>query len=483
MSGKPVSESEILIGKRPRFKSAELVLPCGMLDQIKRYLFADTSREYACYLLCGHVKIGQTLRLLGCFLVLPEPADYDSQSLGHVRLRRDLLIQVLQECERHGLSLIDIHSHPFASHSVHFSSIDEQDEQEKAAWFAAHLPHAYYGSIVLGRDSHNARIRSADGSMIELDLPIRSVQAPLGTRRAKTAASGGKTLPFLDRQVRAFGAAGQMRIAEAHFAIIGLGGIGAGLAIGLGRLGATQFTLIDPDTAEPHNLNRVMGMTATDAKLHLKKTDIVARELLSINPKNRCRLVDKSVLDRTAWRALLRADLIITTTDNHASRMLLNVISHMFLIPQISIGTVIDARDGKVEGGYGHVFVLLPGHGRPCPVCARIINPVEAYYETASPEHRREAARRGYIANVDEPAPAVVHLNGVVTHLALVEIHNLFCAFKEPAQHLLYDMFEQEIVTIAEGERQCATCSPGGGYFGRGDLVRLTDLFKELRAQ
>jgi hypothetical protein len=113
-------------------------------------------------------------------------------------------------------------------------------------------------------------------------------------------------------------------------------------------------------------------------------------------------------------------------------------------------------------------------------MCSQIIDPTEVYYERVPERFRREAVRRGYIANFDEPAPAVVHLNGVLIHVALVEIHNLFCGFKELKPYLFYDLLNQEILSIAEEPIECATCSPSGGYFGRGDLVKLPTVFDEL---
>ncbi len=467
-----------------RYKRTELVLPHGMFAEIKDYLFRDSSKEYACYLFCGHNVVGGTLRLLGCFLLLPEPSEYVSHSLASVRLRRELLAEVLKECSSLGLSLIDIHSHPFASEHVAFSGVDEADEREKSKWFATHLPHCYYGSIVMGQNCHRARIRSARGQEIESELRIRPLDVPLWGKRSKeTSVSGETRSPVFNRHVRAFGAEGQHRIASAHFGIVGVGGLGAGLAINLARLGAKEFTLIDPDCAEVHNLNRLAGMTAADAKLQPRKVDLVARQLLAINPRIRCHLVGESILRKSAWRSLLKTDIFITATDNHASRMLLNALSQQYLLPQVSIGALIDTSNGKIEGGYGHVIVLLPGPRRPCLLCSKVVNPIEAYYEGAPHEHRQEAAKRGYIANVDEPAPAVVHLNGVLINLALVEIHNLFCGFKEAARHLVYSMFDQEICNVDEGEEQCPTCSPGGGCFGRGDLIQLDAMFKKLTPQ
>jgi molybdopterin/thiamine biosynthesis adenylyltransferase len=466
------------------FTTAELVLPFGMFKSIHDYLFSDKTKEYACYLLCGQHIVRRTLRLLGCFLVLPEESDYESHSLTGVRLRRSLLIEVLSECKKHGLSLIDLHSHPFASNSVGFSGIDEADEREKADWFVRNLPNAFYGSVVLAPNCHKARVRTANHAIVEVDLRLRTLEPPLSIEGA--GSSTDRRPPFaatLDRHVRAFGPEGQQKLSAARISIVGVGGLGAGLAVGLTQLGATRFTLIDPDRADAHNLNRVTGMGSIDAKLRLKKVEIVARAMLRINPKVRCRLIDESVLQERVWSHLIHSDLIITSTDNHASRMLLNVISQVYLIPQVSIGTLIETKEQQIDGGYGHVIVMLPGHNRRCLLCSKIVNPVEAYYENASPQHRAEAAKRGYITNVDIPAPSVVHLNGVLLNLGLIEIHNLFCGFKEPSRYLLYDLLEQEILHVVEDETQCGVCSPGGGYFGRGDKSLVRNLFKELESQ
>ena len=90
--------------------------------------------------------------------------------------------------------------------------------------------------------------------------------------------------------MRAFGTEGQRGIGAAHFGIVGVGGLGAGLAISLARLGAKKFTLIDPDRAEVHNLNRLAGMTAADAKL--------GREKLILSQGNCWRLIRESSV---AW--------------------------------------------------------------------------------------------------------------------------------------------------------------------------------------
>jgi molybdopterin-synthase adenylyltransferase len=456
---------------------SELVLPAGMWLKIHEYLFADKAREYACYLLCGHRRSGRLTRLFANHLFLPEPSDYVHQSVASVHVSQSVLAELLRECKRLGLSLIDLHSHPFSKHDVAFSGVDEADEIEKAAWFAEHLPQCFYGSIVLGTHSHQARIRSASGAITNERLVIKPLDVPL----APSGASARPSPRFVDRHVRAFGAAGQARLGAAHVGIVGLGGLGSALAIGLARLGVVTFTLVDHDRAEPHNLNRLAGMRAHDARAKTKKTRLVRRELLAINPAIDCRRVTGNLLEPDCWPMLLDCDLILAATDNHSSRFLLNALSEQYLVPQVSVGSLIEVdAEGKIESACGHVRVLLPGAGNPCLLCSRIVDPAEVYYETVAPDHRRQAASRGYVANFDEPAPAVVHLNGVLVNLALIEIHNLFCGFKDVSPYLFFDLLNQEILKIAEEPSDCVVCSRVGDYFGRGDLADLNSSISGL---
>ena len=486
MSRHPSKNSEtppsLINNVTPLLSGVELLFPAGMLDEMRDYLFKDASKENACYVLCGHRRKSGRLTLLGCTLIIPEEEEYESHTFTSVRLKRSLLIAVLQECERLGLSLIDVHSHPFSTDSVGFSCIDEADEVEKSAWFARRLPKCYYGSIVMAHHCHRARIRSANGTQIELPLRVRQLACPLELHDApKSGSTRSKTDAAYIRQIQAFGKEGQYSIARTRIGIVGLGGLGAGLAINLARLGIKSFTLIDPDRVEMHNLNRLAGMTRADGLLSPHKVDLVSREIWNIDPKTVINRIALDVRDSKAWKKLLDLDIVITATDNHASRMFLNVLSQQYLVPQVSVGTLIESSNGELTDACGHVAVQLPGKGNPCLMCAKLIDAVEAYYETASPVSRSQAAQHGYIKNFDEAAPAVVHLNGILMNLALVEIHNLIHGFKDSVPYLFYDMLEQQTYSVAVGTEQCAICGVGGGYFGRGDLVRLGDFFQDLQ--
>ena len=104
---------------------------------------------------------------------------------------------------------------------------------------------------------------------------------------------------MFDRQVRAFGAAGQQRLGDTRVAIIGLGGTGSIAAQQLVHLGVRKFVLIDPDTIEVTNLNRVVGATAQD--VGASKVSVAARYIKSFSSE-----ADVSECEQAASRPTAR---------------------------------------------------------------------------------------------------------------------------------------------------------------------------------
>lgn len=77
---------------------------------------------------------------------------------------------------------------------------------------------------------------------------------------------------FLDRTRIIVGEQGMHALAEAHVAVYGLGGVGAACAVDLVRAGIGHLHVVDFDTVEPSNLNRLafgfqryVGWAKTDA--------------------------------------------------------------------------------------------------------------------------------------------------------------------------------------------------------------------------
>lgn len=460
----------------------ELVLPYGYYEQIRKYLFSDISKEYICQLLCGHTLIGNKLRLLACYQVFPESFDYLEQTMTSIRLDRNFDMRIRKECQESKFSLIDIHSHPFTTDGVNFSGVDDADEVEKYEYFKRNLPESIYGSIVMGQSSQRGRVfLSSSSNLNPRVLPIKIIRRDMPLAVTNYSDSLVNNVPRFDRQIRAFGVEGQNMLASISVGIVGLGGLGALMAIGLARLGVNKLTLIDPDTTDPSNLNRLAGMTSVDAKLGPYKVDMVARRITEIDSDIEVEKCPNDVFEPQTWQKLRDVDIIVAATDNHSTRMLLNSIANQYLVPLLSVGTFIRTREKQFENGFGELFSLIPGQSEPCLLCSQAIDKAEAYYELGPVENRKEAAMRGYVEEFDNPTPAIYHLNGIMSNLALVEIHNLACGFMERRPHLIYKMVERMLLTIEDEKVRCGVCSQDGLNFARGDMLDpVTNLFEPL---
>ncbi len=87
----------------------------------------------------------------------------------------------------------------------------------------------------------------------------------------------------LSRTALLLGDAAMERLAAAHVAVFGLGGVGGHAAEALARSGVGTLTLVDGDTVALSNLNR--QLFATRATVGMPKVDAAAERLLAIDPQ------------------------------------------------------------------------------------------------------------------------------------------------------------------------------------------------------
>jgi len=78
-----------------------------------------------------------------------------------------------------------------------------------------------------------------------------------------------------------------------HVAIAGLGGVGGSHALTLARLGIGRFTIADFDRFSLANFNRQVG--ATVGSVDRLKTEVIAEQMLAINPQLELRRFDAGV--------------------------------------------------------------------------------------------------------------------------------------------------------------------------------------------
>lgn len=103
------------------------------------------------------------------------------------------------------------------------------------------------------------------------------------------------------------------RLAAAHVAVYGLGGVGGNAAEALVRGGIGRLTLIDGDTVAPSNINR--QAFALQSTVGLPKTEAAARRLLDINPSLGLELKQGMYLPESREEFFVACDYIVDAID------------------------------------------------------------------------------------------------------------------------------------------------------------------------
>ena len=409
---------------------------------------------------------------------------------------------------------MDWHSHPGYGPGLAFSPTDDHYEAAQAVYLAHRMDGVPYGSVVVNDTDLAARLwltaplkpslkpslkghidrsNSTDNAVPDkqtVPCIYRPTAQPLhalfagdlqsvhlaGNRQRPTASV--TTEQIFDRQVRAFGTAFQQRMRALRVGIVGLGGMGSALVEYLTRLGAREWVLVDADTVELSNLNRLVHASLNDAQTARPKVNVGRSIIHQVSPQATVRALATDVFDRDALHALKSCDLLIAATDNHSSRMALNRLAVQYLIPLVHVGfnisVDIDERtEERVVSDVSGEFAI-PDLGRWCLHCAGLYDPQQAGWELASPAQRALLKQRGYVS--DTPAPAVRHLDGLVAALAAAEIHNLVHAYKPQQRYLVYDALKSALVPLqVTPGHNCPVCSPEHGVLGLGDLEPLPD--------
>ena len=120
-------------------------------------------------------------------------------------------------------------------------------------------------------------------------------------------------------------------------------------------------------------------------------------------------------------------------------------------------------------------------------MCSGAIDPSQAAMDVISSETKADYAKAGYVRGTNEtPTPSILHLNGVISHIAISQmLRMLFGENFEGKEYLHYDRQNVNLMTAAVfQDDHCPVCGQQG-YVGNGDedvnaLSCLSGLKEEL---
>ena len=155
------------------------------------------------------------------------------------------------------------------------------------------------------------------------------------TDTLKTELSSAETARY-SRQIKLgdIGHEGQLKLAQSHAVIFGLGGLGSPASLYLASAGVGKITLVDFDEVDESNLQRQIVHRETN--IGQLKVASAKQNLKALNRYITIETIDEK-LDEGELNALLeKADVVIDCTDNFASRFALNRSCHALKKPLIS---------------------------------------------------------------------------------------------------------------------------------------------------
>ena len=222
--------------------------------------------------------------------------------------------------------------------------------------------------------------------------------------------------------------------------IVGLGSGGSSIAMELAKAGIGNFTLVDFDRIELHNIARhICGVN----ELGRLKTNAVKDAILLKNPYAKIKTYNFNIdqhLD-VIENEVLEADLTIAATDNNSSRFYLND----FLLKHQKTG-LFGRAVTRAEGG----DVLKVRPGGPCYACLLGSDWYVREEEVSDINRARESGIiRQYHSDEDAQAIAQVGLstdimpiNTMMVKLALLELsRNTKCEISSLDAELTYDFY------------------------------------------
>lgn len=150
------------------------------------------------------------------------------------------------------------------------------------------------------------------------------------------------------------GGAGQVALARAHVALVGLGGIGSPALQYLAGAAVGKLTLIDDGKVETSNLQRQTIYAVRD--VGHGKAVAARRWLANFDDKIEVELIDRRIDRGNAASAIAGADLVLDGTDNFATRLAVSDACVASGVPLLA------AAVGRFQGQVGAFAGHLAGH-------------------------------------------------------------------------------------------------------------------------
>ncbi|KHA64587.1 ThiF family adenylyltransferase [Sphingomonas sp. Ant20] len=426
--------------------SFSLLALCGRdHDRLRNHLLPADGLEAAAILLCtisGGARPGLFVRSI----ILVPYLECGVRERDALVWPGQKLAEAQAQAEDEGLAMILIHSHPGGM--FQFSHIDDASDLRVLAaardgWCGSH-PATLGSAIMVPDGSIRARTFEEDGRFVAVEE----------VRVAGDEIKHISPNQSLSRQPMAFGDGMGTELRHRRACVVGVSGTGSIIAEQAARLGFGGLVLIDFDTVEDRNLNRILNSTLQDAALGSAKVDMFARAVRAYRPDIEVVSVKESILSRGAVLAAAGCDVIFSCVDSSEGRQVADLVAQAFLIPLVDMGVTIFTRqlaDGgvAVADAVGRIDYVQPGASSLLSRCVYTPDTLRAeYLARVDPTAHAAEVAEGYIKGAPQEAPAVISLNMRAASEAMLE----YLARSFPYRHEPASSFARSVFRLGDGD-------------------------------
>ncbi len=437
--------------------------------QLQRHLFPGDGQEMVALALCGS-SLATDRQAYCVHEIIEIPRDACTlRTAVTVQWDVHVLIPVLEKALKRGLWVLKIHSHP--GNYERFSPQDDQTDTDLAKGI---------GSIL---DRESCLISAF--MMPAGKIYGRIVNTTAGFTAIDQIMVVGDTVSFMhvnllnlgnDKDLRtrqAFGDGTTNLLRSLSVGVVGCSGTGSWVVELLGRLGVGRLILVDPDTIEKKNLNRIVNSTAKD--LDRPKVHVLADSVRAVGFGTIVETHAKEIACAGVVKALASCDFLFGCMDSADGRETLNRIATYYLLPYVDIGVRLDADGhGGVEQICCALHYLLPGGSSLLSRGVITAKQVEAQsLQRTNPEQYDSRHNEGYVKGVAVDRPAVVSINGFIATHAVNEMLARLHPFRRDSN----EEFRYQLFSLCDGawlrQSDGPPCQFLSRYVGRGDAQPL----------